>query len=192
MRLLSIGELCWYFWCCYHFCNIFWVTSTYDWLEILRKYKTGEVACDLEYETVILRATHAELLHVSTQRKGYVTKANIKHTDGHRNHILWSKQRFLWCHSEGEGEKTQRFHMVTGGVHKCSCQAQLSDHWLPLFLCSPSFTDNVMQWRSECLPQWPNMALPYPPHSHLNQSRDSININKIPQSTEKLLQGCNM
>lgn len=35
--------------------------------------------------------------------------------------------------------------MVTGGGHKCYCHAQLSSHWLPLFLCSPPFTDNVMQ-----------------------------------------------
>lgn len=80
-------------------------------------------------------------------------------------------------------------HMVTGGVHKCCCLAQLSCHWLPLFLCSPWFTDNVMKGRLECLPQWPNMALPYPPHIFLNQSKDSININKILQATEKLLLG---
>lgn len=28
----------------------------------------------------------------------------------------------------------------------------------------------------------------YPPHSYLNQSKYSLNINKIPQATEKLLQ----
>lgn len=53
------------------------------------------------------------------------------------------------------------FHMVTGGGHKCSCHGQLSNHWLPLFLCFPWFTDNVRQGTVECLPQWPNMALPY-------------------------------
>lgn len=83
--------------------------------------------------------------------------------------------------------------MVTGGGQKRSCHARLSSHWLPLFLCSPWFTVNVMQRRLEYLPQWPNMALPYPPHSYRDQSKDSININKkIPQATEKLLHGCDV
>lgn len=38
---------------------------------------------------------------------------------------------------------------------------QLSNHWLPLFLYFPRFTDNVTRETVECLPQWPNMALPY-------------------------------
>lgn len=57
---------------------------------------------------------------------------------------------------------------------------------------SPWFTDNVTQGTLECLPQWPNMALPYPPHTYLNQSKDSININKILQAIEKLLHGCDV
>lgn len=109
------------------------------------------------------------------------TKAHMKYVYGHRNHILSSEQMFLWCWS-GKKKKKQ-FHMVTGGGHKCSCHAQQSSHWLPLFLCSSWFTDSVTQGRLECLPQWPNMALPYPPHTYLDQSKHCININKILQAT---------
>lgn len=80
MHLLSIGELCWYFWCCYHFCNIFWTTSTYDWLGILRKHKTGELACDLEYEAVYFRELHVQAYCMFQRRsnnKCYKSKHQI-------------------------------------------------------------------------------------------------------------------
>lgn len=46
-HLLREGELGWYFWCCYHFCNIFWRTSTKDWRVIFKQYQTVGLACDL-------------------------------------------------------------------------------------------------------------------------------------------------
>lgn len=113
----------------------------------------------------------------------------MKYVYDHRNECVVNKCSFdaAWTR-----KKKKQFHMVTGGGHKCSCHAQQSSHWLPLFLCSPWFTDNVTQGRLECLPQWPNMALPYPPYTYLDQSKHCININKILQATKKLLHGCNV
>lgn len=47
--LLREGEFGWYLWCCYHFCNIFWITSTKDWRVLFKQYQTGGLACDLKF-----------------------------------------------------------------------------------------------------------------------------------------------
>lgn len=88
------------------------------------------------------------------------------------------------------GKKKKKVSHGNRGRTQTLLSCSLSNHWLPPFLCSPGFTDNVIQSRPECLPQCPNMALPYPPHTYLNQSNASININKILQATGKLLHGC--
>lgn len=58
-HLLREGELGWYFWCCYHFCNIFWITSTKDWRVIFKQYQTGGLACDLKFGRAFFLDLHA-------------------------------------------------------------------------------------------------------------------------------------
>lgn len=115
-------------------------------------------------------------------------RINTLHVHVSRNHAIYSDNVTLMSFKEEE-EKKKVSHGNRGRTQMLLSRS-LSSHWLPPFLCSRGFTDNVMQARLKYLPQCPNMALPYPPHTYLNQSNGSININKILQATGKLLHGC--
>lgn len=90
--LLSKGEIWWYFWCGYHFCNIFWKTSMYYWLVVFRKSQTGKVACDLKHKN------NFENLNTTVHTLKLNTHRFMIH------HLVWKEKKTV---SHGNRGRTQ-------------------------------------------------------------------------------------
>lgn len=108
----------WYFWWCYHFCNIFWITSTCDWLDIFRNDRAGKVACDLQNET---KYYVSNTVHFLNQQKKIIPQKltpNI-YACVHKITFFVVNEFFF----DVVQRRKKMFHMVTGGGHKCLSQS---------------------------------------------------------------------